>query len=99
MYRQFLVTKIFSDKDIDMEKKLNLIHRESEKYDGFVDNNTNRVIKMQESQTKNVGNVSNWWRENWWWVISALMGAGAVAFFRTTEGRKILSSIAKQLPA
>ncbi len=90
------VSAILADDALSMAEKLDLIHRENADYDQHQGNNTDRVVRLQETQTQNVGNATNWWRENWGWVL--FFGFGAFAVF-TPQGRKLLSSAAHHLAA
>ena len=90
------VSAILADCDLSMAEKLDLIHRENADYDQHQGNNTDRVVRLQEMQTQNVGNATNWWKENWGRVI--FIGFGAFAVF-TPQGRKLLSSVAHHLAA
>ena len=90
------VKAILADGNTGLEEKINLIHRENADYDQHEENNTGRVIRMQETQTDNVGKATSWWKENWGWIVAA--GVTAVVIF-TPGGRRIVGTVAKQLAA
>lgn len=90
------VQAILADEKRGLEEKINLIHRENADYDQHEENNTGRVIRMQATQTENVGKATSWWSENWGWV------AGGALFFITVftpGGRRIVGNAAKLLTA
>ena len=90
------VSAILADDALSMAEKLDLIHRENADYDRHQGNNTDRVVRLQETQTQNVGNATYWWRESWGGVL--FFGFGAFAVF-PPQGRKLLSSSAHHLAA
>lgn len=83
------VSAILADSDLDMVEKLNLIHRENADYDVHQENNTCRVVRLQNAQTQNVGIATEWWSENWGWV--AAIGVSALAI-GTPQGRQVLTT-------
>ncbi len=91
------VTAILEDSNLNMAEKLDLIHRENESYDEHEGKNTDRVVRLQTEQTKNVGSASTWWSENWGWVL--LIGVTTCIAAGTPGGRAALSSVAKRLAA
>ena len=90
------VQAILADGNTGLEEKINLIHRENADYDQHEENNTGRVIRMQETQTDNVGKATNWWKENWGWIVAA--GVTVVVIF-TPGGRRTVGTVAKLLAA
>lgn len=90
------VSAILADVELGIAEKLDLIHRENADYDLHQENCTDRVMRMQTTQAQNVGCATNWWRENWGWVVFACVAAVAVG---TPQGRKILTTVTHQLSA
>lgn len=93
---EMTVTAILADDKLEMAEKLELIHRESADYDQHQENNTIRVVRLQNTKTQNVGKAAIWWGENWGWVT----GCTVVVIALVTPGvRKLLSSATKLIAA
>lgn len=93
---EMTVTAILADDKLEMAEKLELIHRENADYDQHQENNTIRVVRLQNTKTQNVGKAAIWWGENWGWVA----GCTVVVIALVTPGaRKILSSATKLIAA
>ena len=90
------VSAILADDDLGMAEKLDLIHRENADYDQHQENNTSRVVRLQDVQTQNVGTATSWWSENWGWVV--FLGVIALTI-GTPQGRKALTTISHRLAA
>lgn len=90
------VSAILADGDLGMAEKLDLIHRENADYDQHQENNTSRVVRLQDAQTQNVGAATKWWSENWGWVV--FLGVAALTL-GTPQGRKALTTVAHRLAA
>lgn len=89
-----VISGIIADKDTDWEKKIDLIQKINAEYDQREENNTQRVINLQSTQTQNVGIATSWWAHNWGWLLAGgLVFVGAA----TPGGRKAISSAAKYL--
>lgn len=91
-----VIEAILNLEKIDMAQKLELIHRENDKYELTQDRCVDRLIRMQDAQTQNVNSASSWWEENWCWV---LMASAACITLATPEGRKLISSVMKDMAA
>ena len=90
------VRVILTDDKTPLAERINLVHRENADYDSHEENNTGRVIRMQETQTENVGKTTSWWSKNWGWVVTC--GVVAIAAF-TPGGRRLITTAAKSLAA
>lgn len=90
------IQTILDAPNLEMEQKMSYIHQENAEYDGRENNNTERVIKLQETQTQNVGKVISWCCENWYWLAIGTIGFTA---FGTSGGRKALSCAVKRITA
>ncbi len=90
------VQAILADENTGLEEKISLIHRENADYDQHEENNTGRVLRMQDTQTENVGKATSWWSENWGWVAGGALFAIAVF---TPGGRRIVGNATKLLTA
>ena len=90
------VSAILADGDLGMAEKLDLIHRENANYDQHQENNTNRVVRLQDAQTQNVGTATSWWSENWGWVF--FLGVAALSI-GTPQGRKLMTAVKHSLAA
>ncbi len=90
------VSAILADDDLGMAEKLDLIHRENADYDQHQENNTSRVVRLQDAQTQNVGTATSWWSENWGWVV--FFGVIALTI-GTPQGRKALTTVSHRLAA
>ena len=90
------VSAILADDDLGMVEKLDLIHRENADYDQHQENNTRRVVRLQDAQTQNVGTATSWWSENWCWVV--FWGVIALTI-GTPQGRKALTTVSHRLAA
>lgn len=89
-----VIAGIIADKDSDWEKKVNLIRQVNADYDQREENNTRRVRDLQSTQSQNVGAVTNWWAENWRWVVAG----GILLIGAATPGvRKAISSATEYL--
>ena len=89
-----VIVGIIADKDINWEKKVNLIQQVNSEYDQREENNTRRVKELQSTQTKNVATATSWWARNWGWVA---LGGLSLVGIATPGGRKAISSTAKFL--
>ena len=89
-----VISGIIADEGIDWEKKVDLIQKANAEYDHREENNTRRVKELQSTQTQNVGNATNWWAENWGWLLAGGLVLVGVA---TPGGRKAISSATKYL--
>ena len=91
-----IVRVILADDKTPLAGRINLVHRENADYDSHEENNTGRVIRMQETQTENVGKATSWWSQNWGWVVTC--GVVVIAAF-TPGGRRLITTAAKSLAA
>ena len=62
---------ILRNDDLDITEKLALLRQENAEYDLRQERCTDRVVRLQDSLTQNVGKASKWWGDNWFWVVSA----------------------------
>lgn len=60
-----VITGIIADENTDWEKKVDLIQKANAEFDQRAENNTQRVINLQSTQTQNVGTATSWWANNW----------------------------------
>lgn len=90
------VQAILDAPDLSMGEKIDLIHRENTDYDTHEENNTGRVIRMQDTQTENIGKATSWWSQNWGWFV---FGGACLFFGATPSGRRIATTMVKQLVA
>lgn len=90
------VQAILNDEKLDMRDKLAFIHQENNEYDNHEENNTTRVIRLQETQTENVGKATSWWSQNWGWV---LLGSFCLITVGTPGGRRIATTVVKRMAA
>ncbi|MBR4472639.1 MAG: hypothetical protein IKS55_03275 [Oscillospiraceae bacterium] len=90
------VQAILDDEKLGMGEKLDFIHRENADYDGHEENNTNRVIRLQEAQTDNIGKVTAWLSQNWGWL---LFGTFCLLTAGTPGGRQIAKNVVKKIAA
>lgn len=90
------VVAILEDHDLCMAEKLSLIHCENADYDRRQGANAERVARLQDVNTHNVGRATGWWSENWVWVVFACITGIAVG---TPQGRRLLASTASSLAA
>ncbi|MBR2806882.1 MAG: hypothetical protein IKE18_08930 [Oscillospiraceae bacterium] len=90
-----IVNSILSDNELSMSEKLDLIHRENANYDLYQENNTDRLMRLQTTQTHNIEDISSWWSHNWGWII--LSGSIAVITLGTPQGKKIISTVVNYL--
>ncbi len=96
MHKQ-VIAGIIADKDTDWEKKVDLIHKVNAEYDQREENNTQRVMNLQSTQTQNVGAATNWWAENWGWVAVGVASGLTLIGVATPGGRKAISTVTKYL--
>ena len=83
-----LIGEVFTDETISIAEKIDLIRRENDAFDDRVRKNTDRAIKLQKAQTKNIRKADAWI------AVSITAGvAGFIYFLRTPEGQKAFSSI------
>ncbi len=84
-----LIAEIIADKNIDWEKKIDLIKKANAEYDQRVENNTRRVKDLQFTQTQNVESATSWWTEHWKFIVG---GCCLAIILLTPQGRKALST-------
>ena len=84
-----LIAEIIADKNIDWDKKIDLIQKANAEYDQRVENNTRRVKDLQSTQTQNVEATTSWWGENWIYFVG---GCCLALIVLTPGGRKALSA-------
>ena len=87
-----LVDEILADKTISISEKVDLVHRENDAYDARVHKNSERQIKMQAAQTKNVRRADTWFVAGFTFTV-----AGVIYYLRTPEGQKALSSFSTSI--
>ena len=96
------VQAILNDENTSVEDKVNLIHRENDNYDSHIENNTHRVMRLQNTQATNVENSTSGWGANLRWVLASA-GVGVVLItLGTPSGRNVISNVvsnAKRLTA
>lgn len=90
-----VITGIIADENTDWEKKVDLIQKANAEFDQRAENNTQRVINLQSTQTQNVGTATSWWANNWGWIAAA--GGLALIGVATPGGRKAISTATKYL--
>lgn len=90
------VSAILAERDLGMAEKLELIHCENADYDQRQQANAERVARLQDVRTQNVGRATAWWSENWGWVAFVCATGLAIS---TPQGRKLLASAARSLAA
>lgn len=89
-----VIAGIMSDRDTNLEKKIELVQKANSDYDQREENNTRRMIALQSMQTQNVEAATGWWAENLRWVA---VGGIILIGIATPNGRKALSSATKHL--
>lgn len=81
------ISAILEDDKLNASEKIVLIHSENADYDRHQENNTERVVRLQDTQAKNVGDATGWWANNWGRVFFGVVTGWAVL---TPQGRKFL---------
>ena len=89
-----VIDGIIADENTDWEKKVDLIQKANAEFDQREENNTQRVINLQSTQTQNVGAATSWWAENWGLVVAGILALVGIA---TPGGRKAISTATKFL--
>ena len=83
-----LISKILADDTISIAEKIELIHQENDAFDDRVRKNTDRAIRAQTAQTRNVN------KSDAWIVVGITASvAGLIYYLRTPEGQKAVSSL------
>lgn len=90
------VAAILEDKETDLIEKLAMIDRMNQAFDSRQERNTDRVIRLQDAQTRNSSSASNAWGDCWGWIALASV---AVLILITPQGRTALTSMTRRLAA
>ena len=90
------ISTILAAEDIDLQTKLDLIRQENDDHDRRLENNTNRVIRVQNAQTQNAVCIMN---ANILAKIRTFLLSFGITFLNSPEGRNLIIKGFKKLTA